>query len=91
MLITIQLTTSMERLADNNPLFAEFGDLMVEENKGLLKITEKAFVGIMNVLTYFILNVLWIVVVPSANWIFTKNKLELFAAMSSENEWTPGR
>lgn len=29
---TIQLTTSMERLADNNPLFAEFGDLMVEEN-----------------------------------------------------------
>lgn len=29
---TIQLTTSMERLADNNALFLEFGDLMVEEN-----------------------------------------------------------
>lgn len=29
---TIQLTTSMERLADNDALFAEFGDLMVEEN-----------------------------------------------------------
>ena len=29
---TIQLTTSMERLADNDALFAEFGDLMMEEN-----------------------------------------------------------
>lgn len=29
---TIQLTTSMEQLANNNPLFAEFGDLMIEEN-----------------------------------------------------------
>ncbi|MFK7950114.1 MAG: hypothetical protein AB8G11_21160 [Saprospiraceae bacterium] len=29
---TIQLTTSMERLADDNALFGEFGDLMIEEN-----------------------------------------------------------
>lgn len=28
---TIQLTTSMERLADNDKLFTEFGDLMIEE------------------------------------------------------------
>lgn len=28
---SIQLTTSMERLANDNPLFAEFGNLMIEE------------------------------------------------------------
>lgn len=29
---SIQLTTSMEKLSDTNPLFAQFGDLMLEEN-----------------------------------------------------------
>ncbi len=29
---SIQLTTSMEKLSDTNSLFAEFGDLMLEEN-----------------------------------------------------------
>jgi hypothetical protein len=28
---SIQLTTSMERLSNDNPLFAEFGNLMIEE------------------------------------------------------------
>jgi hypothetical protein len=29
---SIQLTTSMDKLSDTNSLFAEFGDLMLEEN-----------------------------------------------------------